>query len=70
MAIAVATGIVIANDRALLIEYGGHISITKSWGASLYQRIRYVKHKSTTKSVQGISEEQFQEKKAMFLNEI
>ncbi len=39
-----------AYDRTLLVDHGGHITITKSWAMSLLKRMGYVKRKATTKS--------------------
>ena len=37
--IAAAKGIVMSNDRTALVEYGGHIELTKSWAQSLMLRM-------------------------------
>ena len=45
---AAARGIVISKNRALLKDYGGHISIEKSWARSLLIRMNFVKRKGST----------------------
>jgi hypothetical protein len=45
---ASARGIVLAKDRPLLFENGGHIELTKSWAVSLLKRMGMVKRKGTT----------------------
>ena len=45
---AVATGIVIANDRTLLKENGGRITLGIKWCESILKRLGYVKRKATT----------------------
>ena len=70
MVMAAVSGIVMACDRTLLTDYGGHISITKTWAASLLNRMGYVRRKATTKSTPGMSEERFKQLKAQFLDQI
>ena len=41
--LAAAEGIVVSRDRTLLAGHGGHIKLTKSWAASLTQRMKLVK---------------------------
>ena len=38
-----AEGIILARDRSLLVKYGGHIDLTKSWAKSLLHRMGYSK---------------------------
>ena len=45
---AVATGIIIANDRTLLKENSGTIKLGIKWCESILKRLRYVKRKATT----------------------
>ena len=56
---AAAEGLVRAYDRSLLVEYGGHIEISKTWALSLLGRMGYVKRKATTKSTPGMSSQEF-----------
>ena len=59
--VAGATGIVIAKDRSLLAENGGHISLTPAWARSLLVRMGMVKRKaSTSKSAKTPGELQLQ----------
>ena len=37
--IADAEGIVTAHDRTLLVQYGGHINLTRDWSLSLLSRM-------------------------------
>lgn len=41
-------GIVLAKDRSMLYENGGHIQISKSWAVSLLKRMGMVKRNGTT----------------------
>ena len=41
--LAAAEGILVSRDRTLLAGHGGHIKLTKSWAASLKQRMKLVK---------------------------
>ena len=41
--LAAAEGILVSRDRTLLAGHGGHIKLTKSWAASLMQRMKLVK---------------------------
>ena len=45
---AVATGIIIANDRTLLKENGGTITLGIKWCESISKRLGYIKRKATT----------------------
>ena len=38
--IAAAEGIVTVHDRTLLVQYGGHINLTRDWALSLLSRMR------------------------------
>ena len=42
---AAIEGIIAARDRGLLVQYGGHIEITKSWTKSLLKQMVYVKRR-------------------------
>lgn len=46
--IGLATGIVMANDRTLLKENGGHVEFTIGWCQSIYKRLNFVRRKATT----------------------
>ena len=45
---AVATGLIMANDRTLLKEYGGTIQLGFKWCESISRRLKFVKRKATT----------------------
>ena len=45
--LAAANGIVAAKNPGLLTSHGGHIEISKGWVKSLFQRMGYVKRKSS-----------------------
>ena len=47
--LAAARGIVVSKDRTLLVEHRGHIKLTKSWAASLMQKMKLVKQRGSTK---------------------
>ncbi len=66
---AAGEGLVRAYDRALLVDHGGHITITKSWAMSLLKRMG-VKRKATTKSTPGVSGEEFERVRASFLKQV
>ena len=58
--LAAAEGIVISKDRSLLAEHGGHIKLTKSWVASLMQRMKLVKRCGSTQVKTALTEEKVQ----------
>ena len=43
LVLAAAQGIIEAKDRTLLVENGGSINLTRSWGNSLMQRMGFVR---------------------------
>jgi len=45
---AIATGIIVANDRTLLKENGGSIELGTKWCESISKRLGYVRRKATT----------------------
>ena len=44
---AVARGYLLAKDRSLLREFGGHIELTKDWAISLLRRNNFVKRRGS-----------------------
>ena len=66
---AAARGLVIAKDRTLLVENGGHINITRDWALSLMNRMNMVKRKGTT-SKNATKNENFEQEKDKFLQKI
>jgi hypothetical protein len=67
---AVAHGIVSANDKQLLSEFGGPITLTKSWAASLINRMNFVKRRGSSTTKIHNSDEKLDELKSDFLNKI
>lgn len=62
-------GIVLAKDRSMLYENGGHIQISKSWAVSLLKRMGMVKRNGTT-SKKVINVDNFENEKEKFLKNI
>ena len=50
-----AIGIVSARNCALLLENGGHISITRGWAKSILHRMNYVKRKGSNAGKVSVS---------------
>ena len=48
IAIAAARGLVLAENRNKLFEYGGHIKLDRLWAYSLFGRMGLVQRKPTT----------------------
>ena len=46
--IAIAKGLLFANDRTLLAEYGGSIKLGWKWCTSVFKRMKWVNRKCTT----------------------
>ena len=65
---AAADGIVAARDQSHLVQYGGHIAVTKSWAKSLLMRMGYVKRKCS--NIVKISVSHFKELQDEFLANI
>ena len=68
--LAVAEGIVMARDRTLLVEYGGHIKLKKSWAVSLMQHMNFVKRRGSTKAKTSLPENVFSQVRHKFLSQI
>ena len=64
--LAAAEVIVTSRDRTLLAEHGGHIRLTKSWAASLMERMKLVKRRGSTQMKTALTETVFKEVKAKF----
>ena len=45
IAMAAARGIVLTCDRSLLVEFGGHVELSKLWAYSLLDRMKFVQRK-------------------------
>ena len=67
---AAAEGLVRDYDRSFLVEYRGHIAISKTWAPSLLGRMGYVKRKATAKSTPGMSSQEFERVKTRYLKQI
>ena len=48
IAMAATRGIVLTCDRSLLVEFGGHVELSKHWAYSLLHRMKFVQRKVTT----------------------
>ena len=64
--LAAARGIVVSKDRTLLVEHRGHIKLTKSWAASLMQKMKLVKQRGSTQMKTALTEALFLEVKGKF----
>ncbi len=69
IAVSAARGIVLYYNSSLLLENGGHLSLTRNWALSILARMNFVKRKATTAKSKE-SDQQFMEKKRAFLNEV
>lgn len=67
--IAAARGIVMAYDRDILEEFGGHLRLTRHWGQSILTRMDFVKRRVTTASSKS-SVDRFAELKQLFLEDV
>jgi hypothetical protein len=67
---AVGMGIVMSEDKQLLSENGGPITLTKAWAYSLLQRMNFVKRRGSCTVKTNISDEKFNDMKSEFLNKI
>ena len=66
---AAARGLLLASNRNILAEYGGHVRINRPWAQSLLERMGYVKRKATTsKSKYSLAD--FEQVKKQFLKEV
>ena len=66
--VGAANGIVSAQNCALLLENGSHVSITKGWAKSILHRMNYVKRKGSNAGKVSIS--CFSELRDVFLRDI
>ena len=48
LVVAAARGLIIAINRSLIADYGGHLIPDKTWAKSLLRRMGFVKRKATT----------------------
>ena len=63
---AAARGLIMATNRNMLMEYGGHVRINRPWAQSVLERMGYVKRKATT-SKSKYNTEAFKQLKKTFL---
>ena len=64
MVIAIATGVIKANDPNILREFGGSLALTEDWARSFLKSMDWVKRKRTTGKVEPCSK--FLEEKFTF----
>ena len=69
IAMAAARGIVLTCDRSTLVEFGGHVHLSRHWAYSLLHRMKFVQRKVTTaKSKHAVAE--FEKLKKQFLDDV
>ena len=67
--VAAARGIVLRYAKERLVEFGGHVELTRHWAESLLARMNFVQRKATTaKSKQNLAD--FSRLKETFLNDV
>ena len=64
---AAARAIILTQDKAKLVEFGGHICLNTTWAYSLLRRMNFVKRKATT-AKSKLSVEDFARRKKDFLD--
>ena len=69
IAMAAAKGLLLSLNRSALVEYGGHINITRHWAYSLFHRMKFVQRKATT-SQSKYTATNFAEVKQQFLDTV
>ena len=67
--IAAAKGIVMKTNKHMLIEYGGHVDLSKNWAKALIKRMGFVKRKGTTSKSKDTVDD-FKRRKAEFLEQV
>lgn len=67
--IAAARGIIVACERSRLVEFGGHIQLSRHWAYSFFDRMKFVKRKVTT-AKSKYTDANFAKVKEAFLNEV
>ena len=69
VAVAATRGIVMTVDQQQLVEFGGHIKLSREWAYHLLGRMNFVKRKATTvKSKHAV--EDFEAMKDTFLDDV
>ena len=69
VAIGAARGLLLAENRYKLAEFGGHIDLNRHWAYSLYKRMGFVLRKATTAKGR-YSHETFAAEKKRFLDKV
>ena len=69
IAIAAARGITQSYNRSRLVEFGGHVQLTRDWAYSLLSGMKFVNRKCTT-AKSKLSSVVFEEVKTKFLDEV
>ena len=67
--VAAARGILMAQDKSLLAEFGGHITLSRHWAYHLLNRMNFVRRKATT-SKSKYKPADFAAVKEQFLNDV
>ena len=67
--VAAARGILLSNDRSKLVEFGGHIELSRQWAYSVLARMKFVRRKATT-SKSKHTPANFEQLKESFLNDV
>ena len=65
---AAAKGIVMKTNKHILVEYGGHINLSKTWAKALIKRMGFIKRKGTTSKSKDTVDD-FEQRKAEFLEQ-
>ena len=66
---AATRGLLLASNRNMLVEYGGHVNINRAWAQSFLERMGYVKRKATTTNSK-YSLTDFKQVKKQFLKKV
>ena len=67
--VAAAYGILMAMNKSLLVEFGGHITLSRHWAYHLLNRMNFVRRKATT-SKSKYKPADFAEVKQRFLSDV
>ena len=67
--VAASKGILLSIHQSQLVEFGGHINLSKEWAYKLLHRMNFVKRKATT-AKSKYTPEDFARQKQAFLDEV
>ena len=67
--VAASKGILLSIDQSQLVEFGGHINLSREWAYKLLHRMNFVKRKATT-AKSKYTPEDFARRKQAFLDEV